>query len=180
MSLRLDEPCTQAQFGEVIGVSQQAVSEMLEREVIERGGTLGEWLLAYCGAQRMVAAGRDSDLAHERALQARVSRERNEIQLELDRKTYAPVARIDEVLATVGRKIAGTLDPLAGQLAKLCPALTPEDVVMVQRTVSQACDVAAAAALSVLDELEAEVARDDAGADGDGLELELDDDEVAA
>jgi len=45
---------------------------------------------------------------------------------------------------------------------------------MVQRTVSQACDLAAA--LAVLDELEAEVARDEAGADGDGLELE--DDEV--
>jgi hypothetical protein len=180
MSLRLDEPCTQAQFGEVIGVSQQAVSEMLEREVIERGATLGEWLLAYCAAQRKVADGRDSDLARERTIKTRVERLDKEIDLEVKRKTYAPVGFLDEVLATVGRKIAGTLDPLAGQLAKLCPALTPEDVVMVQRTVSQACDVAAAAALAVLDELEAEVVSDEAGADGDGLELELDDDEVAA
>lgn len=177
MSLSLNEPCTQQQFGDVIGVTQQAVAEMIARNTLARGAPLGEWLLAYCGGLRAVAAGRDSDLAYERAIDTRVRRERNEIQLELDRKTYAPVPLLDQVLAAVGRKVAGVLDPLPGQISKLSPSLTPEDVVLIQRAVSQACDLAASAALSVLDEPEegAELATLETG---NGLDEPVEDDEA--
>lgn len=178
MSLNLDEPCTQAQFGEVIGVTQQAVAEMIARETLTRGDTLGQWLIAYCGGLRLVAAGRDSDLAYERAIDTRVRRERNEIQLELDRKTYAAVPLLEQVLATVGRKVAGVLDPLPGQISKLSPSLTPEDLVLIQRAVSQACDLAAGAALSVLDEPEEEGAELATAGAGDGLDEPADEDEA--
>ena len=62
---------TQSEFGNLVGVSQPAVSDMLARKVIAPGGTAGEWLLSYCNHLRETAAGRaaqgDLDLAGERA-----------------------------------------------------------------------------------------------------------------
>ena len=156
MVVDLSKPWTQAQFGDLVGIGQPAVSDLLSRGVLNTGATAAEWLTAYCGHLREMAAGRgmDGELAYQRAEAARVSRERNEIKLALERNTFAPVALLEQVLATVGRKIAGVLEPLPGRLSKMCPALTPDDVVLIQRELATACDVAAMAALSVLDEPE--------------------------
>lgn len=151
--MNLDAPCTQAEFGALVGVSQPAVSDMLAREVLSPGRTAGQWLLDYCAHLREQAAGRgaDGELAFQRSELARVSRERAEIKLALERREYAPVASLEQVLATVGRGIVGVLEPLHVNLHKLCPALTPEDLKLIQREVSRACDLAASASLSLLD-----------------------------
>lgn len=149
----LDQPCTQAQFGELIGVSQPAVSDMIAREVLTPGDSARRWLLAYCAHMREQAAGRgaDGELAFQRSELARVSRERAEIKLALERRQYAPVAVIEQVLATVGRSIVGVLEPLHVNLHRQCPALTPEDLKLIQAEISRACDIAATASLAVLD-----------------------------
>ena len=154
--MNLDAPWTQANFGDLVGIGQPAVSDLIARNVLQTGQTARQWLDAYCSHLREMAAGRgmDGELAYQRAEAARVSRERNEIKLALERNTFAPVPLLEQVLATVGRKIAGLLEPLPGRLHKLCPALTPDDVVLIQRELAQACDVAAMASLSVLDEPE--------------------------
>jgi len=154
--MNMDTQWTQAQFADLVGIGQPVVSDLLSRNVLEPGQTARTWLLGYCGHLREMAAGRgmDGELAYQRAEAARVSRERNEIKLALERNTYAPVPLLEQVLATVGRKIAGLLEPLPGRLHKLCPALTPDDVVLIQRELAQACDVAAMASLAVLDEQE--------------------------
>ena len=156
--MNLETTCTQAQFGELVGISQPAVSDLLTREVIQPGAPAGAWLIDYCAHLREQAAGRgaDGELAYQRSELARVSRERAEIKLALERKEYAPVALIEQVLATVGRTIAGSLEALPGTLHKRCPALTPEDLKIVQIEVSKACDLAAAASLATLDAAEAE------------------------
>ena len=82
-------------------------------------------------------------------------------KLALERKEYAPVALIEQVLATVGRSIAGSLEALPGSLHKRCPALTPEDLKIVQIEVSKACDLAVTASLANLDAAE-EAAEPDA------------------
>lgn len=150
--MTLTEPCTQAAFGELVGVSQPAVSDMVTREVLTPGQTAGQWLLAYCAHLREQAAGRgaDGELAFQRSELARVNRERAEIKLALERQQYAPVALIEQVLATVGRGIVGVLEPLHIELHRQCPALTPEDIKHIQTAVSRACDLAASASLSVL------------------------------
>lgn len=155
--MNLETTCTQAQFGELIGISQPAVSGLLQRDVIKPGATLGTWLLDYCAHLREQAAGRgaDGELAFQRSELARVSRERAEIKLALERREYAPVALIEQVLATVGRSIAGVLEPLHVSLHKRCPTLTPEDLKLIQIEVAKACDLAVTVSLANLDANEA-------------------------
>lgn len=163
--------CTQTQFGELVGIGQSAVSDLLTRNVIQPGHTAGQWLLDYTAHLREQAAGRgaDGELAFQRSELARVTRERNEIKLEVERRTYAPVALLEQVLATVGRSIAGVLEPLHVTLHRMCPALTPEAVQLIQREVSKACDIAVTASLAVLDvDVEDEDVRPDA-AEPEGL-----------
>lgn len=152
MSANLNTTCTQAQFGELVGIGQPAVSDLLARNVLQPGQTAGQWLTSYCAHLREMAAGRgmDGELAYQRAELARVSRERAQIKLNVERGEFAPIALIEQVLATVGRSVAGLLEPLPAQIHKLCPALTPEAVRILQAEVSKACDLAAAAGLDVL------------------------------
>ena len=154
--MNLNTTCTQAQFGELVGIGQPAVSDLMARDVLAPGQTAGQWLQAYCAHLREMAAGRgmDGELAYQRAEAARVSRERNEIKLKLDRAEFAPVVVLEQVLASIGRSVAGLLEPLPAHLHKLCPALTPDDVRHIQAEISKACDIAAAASLSLLDESE--------------------------
>nr|DAL36703.1 MAG TPA_asm: DNA packaging protein [Bacteriophage sp.] len=149
----LDETCTQVDFGLLVGIGQPAVSDLLSRGIIKPGQTAGQWLLDYTSHLREQAAGRgmDGELAYQRSELARVNRERAEIKLALERKEYAPVQLLEQVLATVGRSIAGALEPLHSSLAKRCPALTPEDLRHIQTEVSKACDLAVTASLDVLD-----------------------------
>jgi phage terminase Nu1 subunit (DNA packaging protein) len=151
--LNLDATCSQSAFGLLIGVSQPAVSDMLARGVLQPGRSTGEWLLDYCAHMRDQAAGRgaDGELAYQRSELARVSRERAEIKLAVERREFAPVALLEQVLATVGRSVAGVLEPLHVQIHKRIPGLTPEDIKFIQHEVARACDIAATASLALLD-----------------------------
>lgn len=151
--LDLDRTCTQQEFADFVGVGQPAVSGLLANGVIKPGHTAGQWHRDYISHLREQAAGRgaDGELAYQRSELARVSRERAEIKLALERKDFAAVALIEQVLATVGRSIAGVLEPLHVNLHKLCPALTPEDLKLIQLEVNKACDLAVTASLASLD-----------------------------
>jgi phage terminase Nu1 subunit (DNA packaging protein) len=152
----LDRPCTQAEFGALLGITQQAVSDMVARNVLIPGDTLAGWIRNRDEHLRNQAAGRDSELAKERAIATRVARERNEIKLAADRGEFAPVVGLEMVLAAVGGTVAARLEALMPKLHKLCPELTPQAVAAGQREVKLACDEAAAASLALLDKLEAE------------------------
>lgn len=51
-------PMTQARVGDLVGISQQPVSDLVRRTVLADGAGADEWLLAYCDHLREVAAGR--------------------------------------------------------------------------------------------------------------------------
>ncbi|MGB4060879.1 MAG: terminase small subunit [Burkholderiaceae bacterium] len=167
--MNLNTTCTQAQFGELVGIGQPAVSDLMARDVLAPGQTAGQWLRDYCAHLREMAAGRgmDGELAYQRAELARVSRERAEIKLKVERAEFAPVALIEQVLASMGRGVAGLLEPLPAHLHKLCPALTPDDVRVVQAEISKACDLAAAASLALLDTAEEEGGTSEPADDGE-------------
>lgn len=163
--MNLTATCTQQEFADLVGIGQPAVSDLLTRDVIQPGQTAGQWLLDYAAHLREQAAGRgaDGELAFQRSELARVSRERSEIKLKLEREEYAAVELLGQVLATVGRTIAGVLEPLHATLHKRMPTLSPEDLKFIQGEVAKACDLAASASLALLtvdDEAATEVVED--------------------
>lgn len=137
---------TQSAFGDMVGISQPAVSDLLSRGVLVANQPVGEWLKSYCLHLREQAAGRaaagELDLAGERAALAKVQRERIEMQNAVTRKQLAPVSLIEEVLARVGRQIVGILEAIPVQL-KRRSSLTTEDLDFITREIVKARNLAA-------------------------------------
>ena len=170
----LDMPGTQAQFGDLVGISQQAVSLLVSRAVLHDGAALGEWLLSYTDHLREIAAGRGGDsslvLAAERARLAREQADRIAMQNALSRKELAPAHLLEEVLAKAGARAARILETIPGEIRRRCPQLTSDDIAAVTRAVAKARNIAAAMSLADLDKPDDE-ARDAVPGevvDGDG------------
>jgi phage terminase Nu1 subunit (DNA packaging protein) len=153
--------CTQAEFGEMVGISQPAVSDLISRSVLQPGAPAGQWLRWYCAHLREQAAGRggDGELAANRAAESFTRNQLLESKLAERRREVAPVEIIEQVLAHVGSQIRGTLEPLHVTLKMRCPQLTADDVKIIETEVATACNLAASAcmaSLSALDEEEGE------------------------
>jgi phage terminase Nu1 subunit (DNA packaging protein) len=124
----LTRPLTQAQFGELVGVSQQAVSEFVKVAALGPGVAGAEMLLAYCERMREMAAGRGSDgeldLVQERAWLAREQRIAQALKNAVTRREFAPVGVLSEVLAAASASVAAKLDALPGLLKKIAPEIS--------------------------------------------------------
>lgn len=145
---------SQSEFGELVGISQPAVSGLLSRGIISTGAPAGEWLKGYCSHMREMAAGReasgDLDLATERALLAREQRVKIEMQNSVTRRELAPVTLIEEVLSKVGRQIAGILESIPVQL-KRRSSLSLDDLEYIAAEIVKARNLAASIQLADLD-----------------------------
>lgn len=154
--VRMTAVATQAQFGEVVGISQPAVSDLLARGVLTEGAPLARWILDYCSNLREVAAGRlaagDLDLATERAALARAQREKIEMQNAVTRRELAPTHLIEEVLARAGTKVAGILDAIPGQIRRRVPSLPGGELDTIAMEIAKARNIAAAVSLDDLRE----------------------------
>lgn len=130
--IHLDARPTQAEFGALVGVSQQSVSAFMADGVLPTGGTWGELLSAYCKRLREVAAGRlgDSlgslDLVQERAGLARAQRESQELKNAVARGEYAPIGVLADVLGMAASAVVDRMDQFEGLLSKTCPDLPEE------------------------------------------------------
>lgn len=131
----LDQVTSQADFAEMIGVSEARVSQLMADGVMPRGGTAHEWLLAYCDRLRDQAAGRAGaesgglDLVQERAGLARSQREAQDLKNAVARGEYAPVGLLADVLGRASSSVVDRFDMLEGDLRKACPDI-PDDVLM--------------------------------------------------
>lgn len=129
---------SQSDFGELVGISQQAVSDLSARGVLSVGAPLGKWLIEYCGHLRETAAGRATDgtidLPTERALLARAQREGQELKNEVLRGTYAPIELLTDVLASASQAVVDRLEQIPADLRRVCPDLphAARDVVMAE------------------------------------------------
>lgn len=130
--MNLSSPISQAQFAELVGVSEAKVSQLVADGIIARGDTGQQWLHAYCERLREVAAGRQSeelgglDLVQERAALARAQREGVQIKNAVLLKEYAPVDLLAKVLATASQAVADRIDAVPAALKRSCPDL-PDD-----------------------------------------------------
>lgn len=159
----LSTTCTQQEFGILIGISQQAVSDLLARGVIQPGHAAGQWLLAYTAHLREQAAGRgaDGELATNRAAESRARTDLLEIRLAERRKEVAPVTVLEQILAHLGSQLRSNLEGLPATLKMRCPALGPDEMEIIHKTIAATCNLAATASLSSLDAMDEE-----AGIDG--------------
>ena len=123
----LSAPISQAEFGAMVGISQPAVSGLMQRDVIARAGTAGEWLSAYCAHLVDIAEGRASagtlDLVQERALLARAQREAQDMRNDTMRAEFAPVEILADCLAVVSDEIGACIDRLQASVQAQVPDL---------------------------------------------------------
>ena len=156
--------CKQSEFGNAVGITQQAVSELIARGVLTEGATAGAWLLEYCGNLREVAADRlgngGLDLATERAMLARSQREKIEMQNEVMRRALAPKALLSQVLSAAAPKMCGKIETIVPTLRRRA-SFSADDLDFVARNIAEACN--AIACLSLPEILDDATCGDDSG-----------------
>lgn len=167
---------TQAAFGALVGMSQQAVGDLAARGVIDMAMSGQQMLHAYCAHLRETAAGRQAsgslNLAAERAGLAKAQKERVEMQNSVTRGELAPVALIEEVLARAGARISGIFDAIPGAVRRRVPALPADEIANIEKEIVRARNVVAGMSLADLrePELEDEEPAAPGGAEGGGEE----------
>lgn len=154
----LDKKTTQARFGQLVGITQPAVSGLLMRGVMVAGDTLGNWLLSYCGHIRDVAAGRQPgegtktlDPAEEKARLYAAQADKIEMENSVARGELAPVSVLEEVLTRAGTKVSAAMDAIPTALKRRLPNLTDADLTVVRRELARARNAVAALSLEDLE-----------------------------
>lgn len=140
----LDAPISQAEFAQVVGVSEARVSQWISDGVLVRGETAHQWLLALCERLRDQAAGRAGaevgglDLVQERAALAREQREGQAIKNAVARKEYAPIGLLADVLGMASSSVVDRFEQLEGTLRKAVPDLPDEAKTAVLKVIANA------------------------------------------
>ncbi|MCU0925274.1 MAG: hypothetical protein MUF44_04300 [Hydrogenophaga sp.] len=165
----LDRACTQQEFGDLVGISQQAVSRLQTEGMVREGASLGTWLLDYCDRLREQAAGRMGsdmeglDLVQERAALARSQREAQDLKNAVARSEYAPIGVLADVLGHASSAVVDRLDQIEGGLRKACPGIEDDVLSTVMSFVSSARNEWMRSTARLVDEaLESYTGEDDA------------------
>jgi len=147
---------TQSAFGALVGVSQQAIGNLVGRGILDTSVPGLQLLQAYCSHLREQAAGRaangDLDLATERAGLAKEQRERIAMQNAVTRGELAPVALLEEVLSRAGAKIASTLEAIPGAVKRRVPSLSSDEIKNIAFEIARVRNIVAAMSLADLRE----------------------------
>lgn len=161
-SINLGQVLSQEAFGDLVGISQPAVSDLMTRGIIQAGQPCGVWLLAYTAQLREQAAGRgaDGELASERARLAREQADMVAMKNAQARKELAPVLILEEVLALVTRQVATVLDGIGPQLRRNFPDLSGEQLKLIGGELARARQLAATVNLQAVDAQRAELDED--------------------
>ncbi len=138
----LAAPISQAEFAQIVGISEARVSTLISEGVLTKGDNAHGWLLGYCERLRDMAAGRASvgglDLVQERAALARSQREAQELKNAVARGEFAPIGLLADVLGQAASAVVDRMDQVEGDLRKACPDLPEDARVVVLRTLANA------------------------------------------
>lgn len=148
---------TQKVFGEIVGISQPAVSDLIKRGVLTDGDIASRWIIAYCSHLREQAAGRAGsdgslDLVSERARLAKEQADKVAFQNALTRNQLAPVDLLEEVLAKAAARINGVFDAIPGMIKRRVPTLSSEDVDLIAGEIARGRNIVAAMSLNDVNE----------------------------
>lgn len=128
----LDQTVSQAEFAEMVGLSEARVSQLVSDGTISRGETAAQWLVAYCERLRDQAAGRAGsevgglDLVQERAALARSQRISQDLKNAVARGEYAPIGLLADVLGKAASAVVDRFEQIEGALRKSCPDIADE------------------------------------------------------
>lgn len=172
----LEQAVSQAEFAQMVGVSEARVSQLVSEGVIARGELASQWLIAYCERLRDQAAGRIGtdagglDLVQERAALAREQRIGQAIKNQVARREFAAIGLLADVLARASSAVVDRFDQLEGTLRKAVPGLPDEGKVAVLQVVAHARNewIKGTERL-VADYVDALLAEQDDEADGDDV-----------
>lgn len=181
----LDQVISQAEFAEMVGVSEARVSQMMGEGVLSKGDTAHQWLLAYSERLRDQAAGRAGseagglDLVQERAALAREQRIAQALKNQVARGEYAPVGLLADVLGMASGAVVDRFDQLEGSLRKACPGIDEDVMTTVMQVVAGARNQWIRSTSKLIAEaLEPVDDEDEEGADQLATGFGLDDDNV--
>lgn len=150
----LDVPMTQSRFGQLVGVSQSAVSEMQARGTLPAEETGHVWLLAYCEHLRAIAAGRmsesgDDGLTAERTRLTKEQADAQEMKNAVTRGELAPVVVLEETLEGAAARVAAVFEAIPGKIRRRLPDLPMAAVRIVTDEIGAARKIVAAMQLPV-------------------------------
>lgn len=146
----LERALTQAEFASLVGITQQAVSDLQRRHVLRQNVTGAAWLLAYCEHLREQAAGRAGQLAESRAALDNERREEIAMRNAVKRREYLPAVLIAQVLARMGRQVAGIFDGIVPAMRRRWPELTADQLKLLETEIARARNLAAAVSVDDL------------------------------
>ncbi len=162
----LNQKITQTAFGQMVGVSQAAVSQLVSRGVLTPDAVAAVWLVEYCSHLREQAAGRAAegglDLATERARVAKEQADKLAMQNAVTRKELAPTYLLEDLLAKAGSRVGSILETIPGLIKRRMPSLNAVDVAAIKSEVDKARNMIAHLSLADLEQTE-----DDLGTDVD-------------
>lgn len=128
----MQQPTSQADFAEMIGVSEARISQMVSEGVIAQGDTAHQWVLASYERLRGQAAGRMGDTvggldpAQESAALKRSQRIGQDLKNAVVKREYAPIGLLADILGQASSAVVDRFDQLEGALKKACPDLPDE------------------------------------------------------
>jgi len=166
---------THEAFGELVDLSRQRVSQLVDEGTLQRGESGMVWLRAYVARLREQAAGRASgepgglDLVQERAALAREQRRSYEIKNAVAEGEYAPIELLASVLAAASGAVVDRMEQLPARLRKTCPDLSDEARQQIDAVLVAARNEWANATASLLDAAPSDEDDDDGLHDDDGL-----------
>lgn len=143
MNVDLGQVISQAQFAEMVGLSEAKVSQMKADGLLLAGETGGQWLRSYVARLREQAAGRmgsdgGADLVTERALLTREQRIGQELKNARERGEYASISLLTDVLASASQAVVDRLEMITSTLRVKCPDLPQAALDTVMEVVTSA------------------------------------------
>jgi phage terminase Nu1 subunit (DNA packaging protein) len=123
----LNVPASVTTFAQLVGVSQQSISQRIAAGELAQGQTLLQWLHAYCDRLRTVAAGRSGDdsaaLTRARTEEALASAQLKQLQVAEKAGVLIPVDEVEPRLASmvtaVRQELLALPEKLAGEIRAL-------------------------------------------------------------
>ena len=148
----IDRVMSQSEFGELVGITQQAVSDLQRRGVLRVNVTGHTWLLAYCEHLREEAAGRAGVLADASAALKIAQRQEVELRLAVKRGEFAAIGDLERAIAGVGRRVVAILEGIVPAIKRRMPSADPEILTLVGAEIVRARNEAATMSLSAIDD----------------------------